>query len=239
MPRARFRPSLSWTLVTLLLAGAMPATSRPQAYKAAQPGRTTGLSDPKEIGGLEFRLVGPPRRPRRRAAGVPGDPGRTTPPPPPAASGSPRTAGHLEIDLRRPADRLDRLDRGGAVRSERRLRRHPAKRTSAATSPPATASTSRRTPARPGRTSGSRTGRSARSRCIRRTRTSLSRRCSATPSGPTRSAASIAPATAGRRGSRSSRRTRTPAPSDVAIDPLEPERRVRRAVAGAAPALGA
>ena len=69
--------------------------------------------------------------------------------------------------------------------------------------------------------------------------TSRSRRCSATRSGRTPSAASTARATAARRGSRCCARTPTPARRDVALRPVQPERRLRRAVAGAAAPVGA
>ena len=60
---------------------------------------------------------------------------------------------HLEADLRRPADRLDRRDRGRAVRSRTSSTSAAARACSGPTSRPATASTNRPTPARPGRTS--------------------------------------------------------------------------------------
>ena len=58
--------------------------------------------------------------------------------------------------------------------------------------------------------------------CIRRIPTSPSRPCSAMPSAPTPSAASTAPRTAARPGSRSSRRTRTPAPRTWPSIPSNP-----------------
>ena len=128
----------------------------------------------------------------------------------------------VEVDLRRPAGVLDRIDRGRAVRPERRSTSAPARPTSAATSPPATASTSRPTPARPGRTSGSRRGRSARWSSTRRTPTSRSRRCSATPSARTPSAASTARRDGGKTWQQVLKKDADTGASDVAIDPSNP-----------------
>jgi hypothetical protein len=55
MPRPVSRPSLSWMILALLLlAGAMPAIAAKTAKldKKAEAAKTSGLSDPKEIGGL-------------------------------------------------------------------------------------------------------------------------------------------------------------------------------------------
>ncbi|MES1242705.1 MAG: glycosyl hydrolase [Acidobacteriota bacterium] len=70
MPRLFLRRSLIWIL-PLLLAG--PATAARKAPE--KPGTPAALSDPKEISGLKYRLVGPFWGGRAtRAAGVPGDP---------------------------------------------------------------------------------------------------------------------------------------------------------------------
>jgi photosystem II stability/assembly factor-like uncharacterized protein len=74
MPRPVLRPSLPWILTLLLLAGAWPsAAARPG--KPAEADKAAGLSDPKEIAGLKYRLAGPFWGGRAtRATGVPGDP---------------------------------------------------------------------------------------------------------------------------------------------------------------------
>ncbi|HEX3125860.1 MAG TPA: glycosyl hydrolase [Thermoanaerobaculia bacterium] len=69
MPRPVLRRSLTWILILLLFA--WPAV----AAKPDKTEKTAGLSDPKEIAGLKYRLVGPFWGGRAtRAAGVPGDP---------------------------------------------------------------------------------------------------------------------------------------------------------------------
>ncbi len=93
---------------------------------------------------LRWRLVGPFRGGRHRS-------------PPPACRPAQRLLHrreqrrrleddrlrpHVDADLRRPADRLDRRDRRRAVGSERHLRRQRRRAASARTSPSATASTS-------------------------------------------------------------------------------------------------
>ena len=166
---------------------------------------------------LRWRMIGPFRGGRTKAAaGVPAQPNvfyigvvnggvwKTD-----------RLRPHLEADLRRPADRLDRRDRGRAVRSRTSSTSAAARACSGPTSRPATASTSPPTPARPGRTSACATAsRSRRSSSIRAIPIACSSRCSATRTGRTRSAASSARPTADARSRRSSTRTRTPAAID-------------------------
>ena len=66
MPRPVLRLSLPWLLILLLFC--WPAA-------AAKTEKAAGLSDPKEISGLKYRLIGPFWGGRAtRAAGVPGDP---------------------------------------------------------------------------------------------------------------------------------------------------------------------
>ena len=106
---------------------------------------------------------------------------------------------HLAADLRRPAHRLHRRDRGRAVRSRTSSTSAAAKDCSGPTSPSATASTNPPTPARPGRTSACATAsRSRRSPSIRAIRTGSSSPCSAIRTARTRSAASTAPPMAAR-----------------------------------------
>ncbi len=77
MPRPVLRPALPWILTLLLLAGAWPAGAAKPASptKPEKAGKVAGLSDPKEIAGLKYRLAGPFWGGRAtRATGVPGDP---------------------------------------------------------------------------------------------------------------------------------------------------------------------
>ena len=146
---------------------------------------------------------------------------------------------HLEADLRRPADRLDRRDRRRAVRPEHHLRRQ--RRRAAAARPlhrrrhlqvhrrrqDLDAPRPPRRPADP-----------ADHRRPARSRTGCSSPCSAIRTGRTRSAASSARPTAAGPSRRCSTRTRTPAAIDVAFDPANAEHALRRAVGGAAGAVG-
>ena len=213
MPRPILRPSLSWILILLLFAPAAGSCGE-EAAKAEEPKKEAGLADPAGLEGLKYRAIGPAWGGRvSRAAGVPGDPLTYY-----AATASggvwKSTDGGFtwKPDLRRPADLLDRLDRRVAVGPQRGLRRigrgeHPRQRRGGQRhlqvhrrgqdlDPRLEAGGADRDDGRPPDA----------------TRTSRSRRCSATPSAPTRSAASTAPGTAAGPGSRCSRRTRTPAP---------------------------
>ena len=108
--------------------------------------------DPKLFSDLRWRPIGPLRGGRTKsAAGVPE----------PAERllhrrlqrrrlEDHRLRPHLESDLRRPADRIDRRARGRAVRPERHLRRQRRRTAAARPLRSATASTNRPTPARPG-----------------------------------------------------------------------------------------
>ena len=121
---------------------------------------------------------------------------------------------HVDADLRRPADRLDRRDRRRAVRSEHHLRRQRRR-------PAAARSLHRRRHVqvhrrrqdldapRPAR----RRSRSRRSPSIRTIRIASSSPCSAIRTVRTQSAASSARPTAARRSRKCSTRTRTPAAS--------------------------
>ena len=118
--------------LSLVLLALLPALlARPVNGDEDEPPK----GGPEELSGLRYRLVGPPAGGRvSRVAGVPGDPltyyaatalGRRLE--------VDRRRHPLEADLRRPADELDRLDRGRAVGPERRLRRlgrgeHPRQR---------------------------------------------------------------------------------------------------------------
>ena len=133
----------------------------------------------------------------------------TTPLRPPAACGSRPMPGP-------PGNRCSTISRSlrwDRSPSRRRIRTSSTsdlvKRTSVATSPPATGSTSRWMREKPGRTSGNRKGRSARWPFTHTTPTSRTRQCWDGRSVPTRSAASTAPETADGPGSRSSRRMPT------------------------------
>ncbi len=146
---------------------------------------------------------------------------------------------HLESDLRRSADRLDRRDRGRAVESEHHLRRAAAKDCSVPISRPATASTSPPTPARPGRTSACATAsRFRRSSSIRAIRIASSSRCWATRTVRTPSADCSARPTAERRFRKSYTRTRTPARSTSCSIPSNPRHRLLRALGSAAGSVG-
>ena len=195
---------------------------------------------PTPFKALKYRSIGPAAGGRvSRVAGVPGDPltyyaatasggvWKSTDGGPPGSRSS--TTSRSPRSARSPSRRRTRTSSTS----------DPARRTSAATSRPATASTSRPTPARPGSTSGSRKGRSARWSSTRTTPTSPSRRCSGTRSGPTRSAASTAPRDGGKTWQQVLKKDADTGASDVAIDPSNSARPVRRAVAGAAPAVGA
>src|SRR6185436_2625572 len=104
--------SLSFLLILLLLTAASPAAAAEKAEKSS------GLSDPQELAALKYRLAGPAWRGRRA--------GRF----PHLLRGDGLGRGlevlgrrlQLAAGLRRPAGLLDRLDRGGALRSERGLR---------------------------------------------------------------------------------------------------------------------
>ena len=207
------RPGLCWAL--LAVATAAGANDRPRARE----------KDP--LRGLDYRLVGPFIGGRvSRAAGVPGDPrtyyaatasGGVWKSTTAATSGSPSST----IS----PTRVDRLHRRGAVRPERRLRRlrrgqHPRQRRRRQRHLQV-----RRRAARPGHTSGSRKARSARmvvhpTQPRRRLRGRARPRVRAQP----RARRLSHDATAARPGSRSSRRTPTPARSTCALDPDEPER---------------
>ncbi len=119
---------------------------------------------------------------------------------------------HVEADLRRSADGIDRLGRRRAVGSRTSSTSEAVRACRGPTSRSATASTDRATPARRGRTSACATrSRFRRSPSIRRTRTACSSPRSAIRTDRTRSAASFGPPTAARRSSACSSRTRTPA----------------------------
>ena len=161
------------------LALALAATSAPAADEEPSKG-------PKELLGLKYRLVGPPAGGRvSRVAGVPGDPLTYY-----AATASGGVWKSTDGGIRwkpifddQPTS-LDRLDRRGAVRPERRLRRlrrgqHPRQR-----GPGQRHLQVHRRRQDLDSTCGSRTARSARWSSTRRTPTSPSRRCSASAFGP-------------------------------------------------------
>ena len=134
---------------------------------------------------------------------------------------------HLEPDLRRSADGLDRRDRDRAVESEHHLRRQ--RRRTAASRPLHRRRhlqvDRRRQDA--GRTSVCATAsRSRRSSSIRAIRIGCSSPCSAIRTGRTPSAASSARPTAARRFRKSYTRTRIPARIDVVLDPVESDDRL-------------
>ena len=137
---------------------------------------------------------------------------------------------HLEADLRRPADRLDRRARGRAVEPRHSSMSAAAKACSGPISRPATACTNRPTAARRGSTSGLRDGAADRRdhRRSARCRTACLSPCSAIRTGRTKSAAFFARPTAARRGRRCSTRTKTPARSQLAFDPSELADHLRR-----------
>ena len=179
---------------------------------------------PKELAGLEYRLVGPPAGGRvSRVAGVPGDPLTYY-----AATASGGVWKSTDGGIRwkpvfddQPIASIGSIAvapsdpnvvyvgsgeaniRGNVAAGQRHLQVDRRRQDLDSTS-------------------GSRTARSARWSCTRRTPTSPSRRCSATPSARTPSAASIARATAARPGSRSSTKDADTGASDVALDPQNP-----------------
>ena len=121
-----------------------------------------------------------------------------------------RRRADVGADLRRPADRIDRLDRGRAVRPERRSTSAAAKGCTGRTSRRVTASTSPPTRDGPGRASASATrSRFRASTSTRATRTACSSPRSAIRTGRTRSGASSDRSTAAARSRRCSTRTRT------------------------------
>ncbi len=182
--------------------------------------------DPALFREMRWRPIGPFRGGRTKAAaGVPGSPasstsascnggvwkttdyGRTwTPIFDDQPTGS---IGAIAVAPSEPEHHLRRQRRGAAAARPLDRRRHLQVH---------------RRAARPGRTSASATAsRSRRSSSIRATRTGSSWPCSATRTARTRSAASSARPTAARRSRRSSTRTRTPAASDLAFDPSNPD----------------
>ena len=207
--------------------------------RSHERGRHQRRHDPERIQGAQVPIIGPAAGGRvSRAAGVPGDPHLLRRHGVRRRLDVDRRRRDVEIDLRRSADLVDRIDRGRAERSERRSTSDRARPTSAATSPPATASTSRSTPARRGRTSGTRTARSARWSCTRRIPTSRSPPCSGTPSAPTPSAACIARSDGGKTWQQVLKKDDDTGASDVAIDPSNPSIALRRLLAGAAASVG-
>ena len=158
------------------------------------------------------------RRPRGRApAACPAIRSPTTPPSPPAASGSPPTAASpgSRSSTTSPISTIG-SHRRRAVRPQRDLRRqrrgqHPRQRRGRQRH----LQVDRRRQDLEARLEAGRPDRHD-DRPSAQIRISPMRRCSATPSAPTRSAASIAPPTAARRGSACSSRTRTPAPPTCA-----------------------
>ena len=116
------------------------------AAPVAQEQKKDDAAVPKEFKALKYRLIGPAAGGRvSRVAACPairhllrGDRLRRR-------LEVDRRRHDLEAGLRRPADLVDRLDRGRAVATRTSSTSAPARPTSAATSPPATASTSRPT----------------------------------------------------------------------------------------------
>ena len=124
-----------------------------------------------------------------------------------------RRGPHLEADLRRPADRLDRRPSSSRHRMPTSSMSAAGKACTVPTCRPATASTSRRDAGKTWTHLGlqRRAADPDSSTSIRATPTACSSRPSAIPMDPTKSAASSAPPTAAARSRRSSTRTRTPA----------------------------
>ena len=230
-PVRRFRAPLA-LLTPLVFCLAFPVSAQTaegskapaKETKDSKDARTQSLSD--KFDGVEFRTIGPFRGGRVTAVtGVPSAPqtfyfGAT-------GGGVWKTTdggSNWQVALRQGLqDRVDRRDRRLGVRSERRVRRHgrgadPRQRLHGDGVYKSTDAGRDLEERRPARYAADR----PRPRSTRRIPTSFTSRRRATSGGPTPSAASSVPRTAGRPGRRSSTSTRRPGASDLAMDPSNP-----------------